>query len=165
MSVPELLKEKMLVGVKNHLFYVEEGVIRDHSDYGLETIVRLIVPEDRVQAIEEMIANSVREQLDKLMKDIEQIVHDRWWGRITKLETFAEKLGVDPNLFKALTETIVYREEAEKIIRVQEQYPIEFQKWVSSVKSPVENIGQRLFLERDKICEILTDMNVEYTKP
>ena len=112
-----------------------------------------------------MIRNALREQLDLLMQDLEKLVHYRWWRRITTLEKFAEKLGVIPELVHTLTQSPEWGEEAEKIIRVQEKYPAQFQRWCDRVKSPVENIEKRLFLTRDKICEILTDMNVEYTKP
>ncbi len=113
--------------------------------------------------ITDMMSNAVRDQLDKLKQKLEEIVEERWWApRVTKLETFAEKLDVTPDLLREFTQTIEYREEAEKIIRVQEQYPEEFQAWVSSVKSPVDQIERRLFLSRDKVCEILTDMKVEY---
>ena len=99
------------------------------------------------------------------MQQLEKLVHQRWWRRITTLEKFAEKLGVIPEIVRTLTQSPEWGEEAEKIIRVQEKYPTAFQRWCNSVKCPVANIEQRLFLTRDKICEILTDMNVEYKKP
>ena len=154
---PELLKEKMIVGIDKHAYFAENGVIRDHSDFSGEIVLQVTVPNDRVSTVAEAITNGIKRQQDQLMAKLQDIVNERWFAsRVVNQVNYADNLDVPLEVLQQFVSTPEYVAAAEAIIRAYE----DMEKWTKSVKQPITQIAQRMFLSMDKIIAILADMNI-----
>lgn len=154
---PELLKEKMIVGIDGHAYYAENGVIKDHSDFSGEIVLQITVPNDRASDIQQAIADGIKRQQDDLMTKLQDIVNERWFSsRVVNQKNYADKIGVPLDVLQLFVSTPEYIAAAEAMIRSYD----DMEKWTKTVKQPITQIARRMFLSMDKIIAILADMNV-----